>query len=163
MPRGPLLQPPYEIPLAPPWVSAHPTRTTMEIAYSCIFTLILSAWSMLHLGIFSYRIRKSQVRLTMVQGLHAYLALQFPEWTIYNAVQQWIIAWNVINLLEKYDGKYKTYNARHHISEIICQCHLDVEVTKYSSSPLKDLLLSNVLRSNHLLRGCCANQTKQSY
>jgi hypothetical protein len=72
--------------VAPPWVSAPPTRGTFEILYSCTFTLALCVYSAIHLNIptkeslFSYYRRKTKWVL---------VALFAPEVVLYIAWYQW--------------------------------------------------------------------------
>ena len=105
-----ILQPPdHDIRLAPPWVSTFGTRNTLQILYSCTFTLILSAWTMLHPGIPDYAQRNArwaEAKLLLGRVQLALGALLSPEYMLVRAAMEYVQARQARTIFGEFEERY---------------------------------------------------------
>jgi len=103
-----LLKPPSDhvVKLAPPWVSTFRSRNTFEILWSCIFTLVFSAWTMWHPKIPTHKERKKEkgsLRAKIARlAWQALCGLLLPEFVLLYAIMDYIRARRTIKRLNVY-------------------------------------------------------------
>ncbi|KAH0548601.1 hypothetical protein GP486_007855, partial [Trichoglossum hirsutum] len=85
--------------VAPAWVDDPSGRGTWNLLYSCTFTILLCVWTSIHLNVPPPDERVGKAWLRKVKWL--FIALLAPEFVVYVAFEQWMVAFDLLKKLNK--------------------------------------------------------------